>query len=259
MTPALGDMHAGSALAGGGPVIITIDGPAGTGKSTVARELARRLGLDFLDTGSMYRAAAAIAIDQEIPADRPQDLVAAVVAADLHFDWSTDPPSLIAYGLPVMGRIRDPDVTAVVSPIAGIAALRRLMVERQRQIAAEHPRLVSEGRDQGSVVFPEADVKFYLDASPQVRAARRAEQLRRVGQQVDERALVDEIIERDRSDSTRLVGPLVCPPDAERIDTSHLSFDQVVSTLERIVRERLRGGPAAPAPTGSGRSWPGPA
>lgn len=238
MSAAAGASGDGGNTAGCG-VIITIDGPAGTGKSSVARELARRLGLDFLDTGAMYRAAAAIALDRNIPIDQPRELVEAVVKADLRFDWTTDPPTLLADGQSVMRRIRDADVTAVVSPIAGIPELRRLMVERQRRIAAEHPRLVSEGRDQGSVVFPNADLKFYLDASPEIRAARRAAQLRRGGREAEESVLVREIMERDRSDSTRADGPLVCPQGAERIDTSGLSFDEVVGTLERIARSRL--------------------
>lgn len=230
---------AGDGRSARGGVIITIDGPAGTGKSSVARELARRLGLDFLDTGAMYRAAAAIALDRNIPIERPRELLAAVVDADLRFDWKTDPPTLLAYGQSVMRRIRDVDVTSVVSPVAGIPELRRLMVDRQRRIAAAHPRLVSEGRDQGSVVFPDADIKFYLDASPEIRAARRAAQLRRGGHPADEATLVRDIIERDRSDSSRADGPLVCPEGAERIDTSGLSFDEVVGTLERIARSRL--------------------
>lgn len=221
------------------PIIITIDGPAGTGKSSVSRTLAARLGLDFLDTGAMYRAAAAIVIDHKIDPSDTASVVARVTDADLEFDWSTDPPAILAWGQALNGRIRDPDVTAVVSPISAIGDLRRLMVQEQRLIAHDHPRLVSEGRDQGSVVFPDAAVKFYLDASPQVRCARRAEQLRAQGQTPDESALLNEIIERDRSDSTRAEGPLVCPVDAIRVDTSGLSFELVVTTLERTVRERV--------------------
>ncbi len=224
------------------PIIVTIDGPAGTGKSSVARTLAARLGLDFLDTGSMYRAAAAIVIDRKIGRDDHEAIVAAVRSADLHFDWSTDPPQILAWDRPLNGRIRDADVTAIVSPIAGIAPLRELMVARQREIARQHARLVSEGRDQGSVVFPHAAIKFYLDASPKVRCARRAEQLRGSGQHPDEGALLREIIERDLSDSTREVGPLVCPMDATRVDTSGLTFEQVVTTLEQHVRDAVLSG-----------------
>src|SRR4051812_23809009 len=102
------------------PIIITIDGPAGTGKSSVARALARRLGLDFLDTGAMYRAAAAIALDHNIPITDAQRLVDLIKQADLHFDWSLDPPQILAWGDPMNARIRDPDVTAIVSPVACI-------------------------------------------------------------------------------------------------------------------------------------------
>ncbi len=228
-------------LSGHDPLIITIDGPAGTGKSSVARALARRLGVDFLDTGAMYRAAAAISIDRGLGPTDPQGVADAVRRADLRFDFAKDPPELRCDGRSLMQRIRDADVTAVVSPIAAIAPLRRHMVRLQRSIAAEHPRLVTEGRDQGSVVFPDAQVKFYLDASPRVRAARRAEQLRAAGQPATEQALLDQILERDRSDSTRADGPLLCPADAIRVDTSGLLFEQVVDELERLVHARLDG------------------
>lgn len=221
------------------PIIITIDGPAGTGKSTVARTLAKRLGLDFLDTGAMYRAAAAIMIDHEIPIDEPGELVSKVIGADLHFDWTADPPMILAWDAPIDHRIRSEDVTAVVSDVAAIGELRRHMVRKQQIIAAQHPRLVSEGRDQGSVVFPDAAVKFYLDADPAVRARRRAAQLREEGHEVDEDAMLERIRRRDEIDSTRSDGPLICPEDAVRVDTSDLCVDGVIDVLERVVRERV--------------------
>ncbi|MBC6953936.1 MAG: (d)CMP kinase [Leptolyngbya sp. PLA2] len=221
------------------PIIITIDGPAGTGKSSVARALASRLGLDFLDTGAMYRAAAAIVIDHGIPHDDYGAIVEKVRSADLHFDWSRDPPAMLAWDRPINGRIREPDVTAIVSPISAIPELRAHMVQKQRIIWHQHPRLVSEGRDQGSVVFPDAAVKFYLDADPAERARRRADQLRTAGLPADEADLLRDIVERDRSDSTRPVGPLICPQDAVRVDTTRLSFDEVVDRLEDEVRARI--------------------
>jgi cytidylate kinase len=219
------------------PIIVTIDGPAGTGKSTVARMVAKRLGIDFLDTGAMYRAAAAIVIDEGIDAKDVDALVGMVERADVRFDFGFDPPLIKAFGEPIDKRIREADVTRIVSPIAGIARLREHFVEKQREIGRQHPRLVTEGRDQGSVVFPDAAVKFYLDASPRVRAERRAAQLRESGQEADEGRLLAEITERDRSDMSRKVGPLMCPADAVRVDTSGLTLDQVVDELERRTME----------------------
>jgi cytidylate kinase len=220
------------------PCIITLDGPAGTGKSTVARELARRLGLDFLDTGAMYRAAAAIALDRGIALDETGELLREVREADIAFKWDADPPLILAYGESVHKRIRERDVTAVVSAYAGNKALREFMVERQRAIAREHPRLVTEGRDQGSVVFPDAKVKFYLDASPAVRAQRRGDQLRRAGVDADLAELQREIEARDASDRSRAVGPLVLPTGAIVIDTSAMDVPQVVQRLfDEVIRQ----------------------
>lgn len=227
------------------PIIITIDGPAGTGKSSVARMLAKSLGLDFLDTGAMYRAAAVIAIERglaassvregECPIRDRGELLRAVRDADLRFDWKKDPPDLLAWGRSVTHRLRDKDVTAIVSPIAGIAELRSHMVDKQRLFAAQHPRLVSEGRDQGSVVFPDATVKFYLDADPRVRAQRRMQQLLDAGQSADEAALLADIIARDHSDMSRTDGPLIRPADALVLDTSGMNFEQVVTSLRGTV------------------------
>lgn len=230
-------------------LIITIDGPAGTGKSTVARALAHKLGLEFLDTGAMYRAAAAIAIDSGADPADPDRFVAEIERRDLHFDFDSDPPTLLCCGESIMHRLRDADVTRLVSPIAGIDKLRQEMVKKQRQIAMAHPRLVTEGRDQGSVVFPDADAKFYLFASARVRAERRAEQLRAHGRPADIDKLEQEISDRDRSDSERTVGPLTCPADAERIDTSDMPFDHVVDALEAHVKRVLGSrDPARPRP-----------
>lgn len=220
-------------------LIITIDGPAGTGKSTVARALAHRLGLEFLDTGAMYRAAAAIAIDHGVDVEDHKKFVACVERHDLHFDFDSDPPTLMCSGESIMHRLRDADVTRAVSRVASVESLRQEMVKKQRQIGIAHPRLVTEGRDQGSVVFPDADLKFFMSASARVRAERRAGQMRAEGRTADVGQLEREISERDRSDSERTVGPLTCPADAERIDTSDMSFEQVVDALEAHVRRHL--------------------
>ena len=219
------------------PVIITIDGPAGTGKSTVAHLLAGRLGVDFLDTGAMYRAAALVALEGRIdPGDGPA-LAAAVAELDLHFDWRRDPPRIMVGDRDISRRIRDLDVAEVVSIVAAQAELRSVLVEQQRRIAADHPRLVTEGRDQGSVVFPDAGARFYLDADIEVRANRRARQLIAAGMDVDHEQIAQGIIERDRIDSSRSDGPLIRPQGAIAVDTSELTAEQVVDELERLSRE----------------------
>ncbi len=231
-------------------LIVTIDGPAGTGKSSVGRALAIRLGLEFLDTGAMYRAATALAIDRGVLLDDGPGVARLAQAADLHFDWTADPPALLAFLQPYTDRLRDADVSAAVSPVSALPELREVLVRKQRIIGAQHQRLVTEGRDQGSVVFPDADVKMYLDASPRVRAERRAAQLAASGVKVDVDAIERELFERDLRDASRRVGPLRRPDDAIDVDTSGLSFDEVVDTLYRIVRTTL----ASRTPAGAGQA-----
>jgi cytidylate kinase len=217
-------------------VVVTMDGPAGTGKSSVAWKLAQRLGLEVLDTGAMYRAAAVVAIDEGVPADDGTALAARIAAEGLAFDWSCRPPRLLLGGRDLTERIRDADVNVVVSVVARQAALRAALVDAQRAIGRAHPRLVTEGRDQGSVVFPDAVARFYLDAHPEVRARRRVEQMRSQGRPADYEAVLRAIQQRDHLDETRTDGPLVCPEGAQRVDTSMLTLDQVVDELERRVR-----------------------
>ncbi len=221
-------------------VIITIDGPAGTGKSTVAHQLAKRLGLEFLDTGAMYRAAALVALDAQIDPTDGATLASALDTIDLHFDWTTDPPQLLLDDRDISQRIRDLDVSEIVSIVAGQPQLRQKLVGHQRRIAEAHPRLVSEGRDQGSVVFPEADLRFFLNADIAIRIERRVLQLAHAGKQVSRDRIEREILTRDRLDESRDDGPLIQPEGAIVVDTGNYSVDQVVTKLASIAIQQLQ-------------------
>lgn len=225
--------------AGSLQIIVTIDGPAGTGKSTVAHQLAKRLGLEFLDTGAMYRAAALIAIESKIDPSDGQTLASAVDKAHMHFDWSLSPPALMLGDRNISQRVREMDVSQIVSIFAAQPEVRRVLVTQQRRIAGQHPRLVTEGRDQGSVVFPEAPIRFYIDANLEVRAQRREAQLAAAGKSVDRQRVWRDITERDRLDAQRADGPLIRPKGAITIDTTDRTAEQVVDEMESIVRERL--------------------
>ena len=220
-------------------LIVSLDGPAGSGKSTVAKRVAERLGVEFLDTGAMYRGLTALALHRGLdPELSPSYVVELARACPLRFDWSADPPALMSGDFDLTPRLRDNDVTSKVSDVAKLAGVRKVMVQAQQRIGREHPRLVTEGRDQGSVVFPDADAKFFLDANPSVRAQRRADQLHALGRIANVEQIRRQIIERDRKDSTRAVAPLVCPEDALRVDTSDMTLDEVVEHVEQQVRGR---------------------
>ncbi len=240
-------------------LIITLDGPAGSGKSSVAWRLAKRLGVQFLDTGAMYRGLTAHCLDRGIdPASDATAVADLAPQTPMRFDWAADPPRLFVADHDITHRLRDDDVGAAVSELAAIPEVRKVMVQTQRRIAEHHPRLVTEGRDQGSVVFPGAHIKFYLDAHPTARARRRAEQTRQAGQPADEADVLLGIVDRDHKDTSRADSPLRCPSDARRIDTTDLSLDQVVDLLEQQARTQLADALGPPTTTDQRAALGGP-
>lgn len=216
-------------------MIIAIDGPAGSGKSAVATELARVLGAAHLDTGAMYRAVALEAMRQSV-ADQPHAVTAIAQNVQLEFDFSVDPPAILLNGHDVSQDIRLPDVTRITYCAADNPDVRAELVKRQRVIAGRLDSVVTEGRDQGTVAFPDADFKFFIDAQPEERARRRQLQLQSKGIVESFEQVLNDIVTRDQHDRSRTVGPLMPALDAIIIDSTELNLAQVTDTLSRLVR-----------------------
>lgn len=209
--------------------VIAIDGPAGAGKSTIGRVLASRLGLDYLDTGAMYRAVTAAAMHAGLDLDDLEAVAALARSCAL----SVDDEGVRVDGRDVTAEIRGAAVTSMVSKVAANSGVRAEMRARQRAWAEQRGGGVIEGRDIGTVVFPDADLKLYLTASPRVRAERRVAQS---GGDVDE--IERSIAERDRLDSSRSDSPLAEASDARLVDTTGLAIDEVVASLLALLENR---------------------
>jgi CMP/dCMP kinase len=214
-------------------MIVTIDGPAGAGKSSVAKALARRLGFRFLDTGAMYRAVVLAAVRRR--ATWEEDAELAALAESLSLEMTDD--AVLLDGEDVSAEIRTPEIAAQIHYVADNAAVRRHLVECQRRIVGERD-FVTEGRDQGTVAFPHAECKIFLTATPEERAARRVRELAARGEPAELADVLAAQNARDRRDATRPVGRLVRAEDAELVLTDGLTQDQVVDLLEGLVRAR---------------------
>lgn len=223
-------------------MIITIDGPAGTGKTTVARAVAKELGLPYFDTGAMYRAVAYLLLHEKIPLSDEKSI--AKLLADFNFEVCSqgNEKKYFANGVDVTEVIRSRAVTNIVSPVSALHVVREALWQIQLRFAKKKGG-VFEGRDMGSVVFPKAEVKIFLTARPEVRAERRLAELREKRPEevkhISHQQMVQELIRRDQIDSSRSAAPLTCPPDAYIIESSSLSLDEVTNRIIEYKNKKI--------------------
>jgi len=218
-------------------VVVAIDGPAGAGKSTIAKRLATRLGFTYIDTGAMYRAVALWGLRQGVDMGDMHRMEQLASASQIELS----PGRIALNGEDITEAIRTAEVSNGASKVAVIPGVRRAMVAKQREIG-ERASVVMEGRDIGTVVFPKADVKIFLDADPGERLRRRFEETKAKGEAVSESQLADQMRERDQRDSTRADAPLSQAPDAVYLDSTAMSLDQVEEAILKIVRARVTNG-----------------
>ncbi len=221
---------------------MAIDGPAGAGKSTLARRVADKLGFLYINTGAMYRAVALWALRLNVAATDMHRLEQLAEAAQIELAMQDD--RVLLNGEDVSDAIREPHVSEAASQVSAVPGVRRALLTLQRKMA-ETSSVVMEGRDIGSVVFPNAQVKIFLDADPQERARRRALELLQDGQHASVDAVAGELTQRDERDRNRKEAPLLQAPDAQLVDTTGLTLDEVEEIILRLVRARTSNGKAA--------------
>jgi cytidylate kinase len=218
-------------------VVVAIDGPAGAGKSTIARRLAARLGFTYIDTGAMYRAVALWALRQGVDPGDMHRMEQLAMAAEIDLARGR----IMLNGEDITEAIRSPEVSSGASKVSAIPGVRRALVAKQREIG-QRTSVVMEGRDIGTVVFPDAEVKVFLDANPEERVRRRFAEDQAKGQTVSESQLAAQMRERDKRDSTRADSPLAQAPDAVYLDTTSLGIAEVEEAILKIVRSRVTNG-----------------
>lgn len=232
-------VEAPARMSGSSPLVVAMDGPSGTGKSSVSRRLATRLGARYLDTGAMYRVATLRVLRAGIELTDSAAVAAAV--KELPLSIGTDPSREVIQldGEDVASEVRGDAVTKAVSAVSAVLEVRELLVALQRDITTAAQRIVVEGRDIGTVVLPEADAKIYLTASAEARAHRRNQQNILEGRGDDYQGVLADVQRRDTLDSTRKVSPLRPAEDAVLVDTSELTMDEVIDELYRVVAQQL--------------------
>jgi cytidylate kinase len=220
-------------------IVIAIDGPAGSGKSTVAKRIAARLGFLYIDTGAMYRAVGIWALRAGVPLNDMHRLEQ--LAREASIELRSNPGGVWLNGEEITGVIRTPEVSDAASKASAVPGVRRALVAKQREMGSASS-VVMEGRDIGTVVFPNAAVKVFLEAAPEVRTERRLKQLAEQGKHPDPGEVAKEVAERDNRDRNRADSPLIQAPDAEFVDTSGMSLDEVEQAVLKIVRDRTSNG-----------------
>ena len=223
--------------------VVTIDGPSGTGKGTIAGLLAKQLGWHMLDSGALYRAMAWAALHENVDPENESALTQLLshVELELHETTVDAPPAIWCQGQDISEAIRMEDCGVMASKVAVVPAVRAHLM-RYQWMMRRSPGLVADGRDMGSVVFPDASVKFFLDAKPDVRVERRHKQLKEKGINVSLRDIREDLEQRDDRDEHRKISPMKAMPDMIRIDTSSLAIDQVFSQLMEVLRKQLHRG-----------------
>lgn len=216
-------------------MIIAIDGPAGSGKSTVAKMLAKELGFTYIDTGAMYRAFAYKIKKLSVNPDNQEEVVDLLKDTDIKLQGE----SVYVDSEEVSSYIRTEEIGNIASKVARYKEVRRFMVKKQREIGLSVKNAVIEGRDTGSVIFPDADLKIFMTASPEIRAKRRVEQLREKGFTVDYNHILEKIKERDRMDYEREESPLKPTPDYVIIDTTEKEINEVINYIKRLIQEKV--------------------
>jgi CMP/dCMP kinase len=227
-------------MASGRRIVIAIDGPAGSGKSTLAALLARKYGYTNIETGAMYRALALKALSHKIPLDSAEALTSLAHSSNIELQARPEGNRVLLDGQDVTDRIRLQDVTDAASKVSVHPGVREWMVARQREIGAAGG-IVMEGRDIGTRVFPDAEVKIFLDAAPEVRGTRRFQQNAFVPERQVATSVLAELRSRDERDRTRVNSPLVPAPDAVLIDSTSLTLDQVLERAVEIIKGKLHG------------------